>query len=30
MTTVMQHVKTNYETDLIKPIVEFAAALKTA
>ena len=29
MTAVMQHVKTNYETDLIKPIVEFAAELKT-
>ena len=24
---VMQHVKTNYDTDLIRPIVEFAAGL---
>ena len=30
MTAVMQHVRTNYETDLIKPIVEFAASLKAA
>jgi alanyl-tRNA synthetase len=29
MTTVMQHVKTNYETDLLKPIVEFTAGLAT-
>jgi alanyl-tRNA synthetase len=27
MTAVMQHVATNYETDLLKPLVEFAAAL---
>ena len=27
ITAVMQHVKTNYETDLIKPLVEFAAEL---
>ncbi len=27
MTAVMQGVKTNYDTDLIKPIVEFAASL---
>jgi len=27
ITAVMQHVKTNYDTDLIKPIVEFAAGL---
>ena len=27
ITAVMQHVKTNYETDLIKPIVEFTATL---
>ncbi len=27
MTAVMQHVKTNYETDLIKPLVDFAASL---
>jgi len=27
ITAVMQHVKTNYETDLIRPIVDFAAAL---
>jgi alanyl-tRNA synthetase len=27
MTAVMQGVKTNYETDMIKPIVEFTAAL---
>lgn len=27
MTAVMQHVKTNYDTDLIRPIVEFAASL---
>jgi alanyl-tRNA synthetase len=27
MTAVMQQVKTNYETDLMSPIVEFAAAL---
>jgi alanyl-tRNA synthetase len=27
MTTVMQHVKTNYQTDLLKPIVEFTAEL---
>ena len=27
MTTVMQKVKTNYETDLLKPIVEFTAEL---
>jgi alanyl-tRNA synthetase len=30
MTTVMQHVKTNYETDLLKPIVEFTAGLARA
>ena len=30
MTAVMQHVKTNYETDIIQPIVEFAASLKAA
>ena len=29
MTAVMQHVETNYETDLIAPIVEFAASLRT-
>ena len=29
MTAVMQGVKTNYETDLMGPIVEFAAALRT-
>jgi len=29
MTAVMQGVKTNYDTDLIKPIVEFAASLGT-
>ena len=29
ITAVMQHVKTNYDTDLIKPIVEFAAGLGT-
>lgn len=28
MAAVMQHVKTNYETDLMKPLVEFAAGLK--
>ena len=27
MTAVMQHAKTNYETDLIKPLVDFAASL---
>ena len=27
ITAVMQHVKTNYETDLIRPIVEFTAEL---
>lgn len=27
MTAVMQHVKTNYDTDLIKPLVEFTASL---
>ena len=27
MTTVMQNVKSNYETDLLKPIVEFTAGL---
>ena len=27
MTTVMQHVKTNYETDLLRPIVDFTAEL---
>ena len=27
ITAVMQHVKTNYDTDLIRPIVEFAASL---
>ncbi len=27
MTTVMQNVKTNYETDLLKPLVEFTASL---
>jgi len=27
MTAVMQRVKTNYETDLLRPIVEFAAGL---
>jgi alanyl-tRNA synthetase len=27
MTAVMQHVKTNYETDLIRPLVEYAAGL---
>ena len=27
ITAVMQHVKTNYETDLIKPIVEFTAEM---
>jgi alanyl-tRNA synthetase len=27
ITAVMQHVKTNYETDLIKPLVEFTAGL---
>jgi alanyl-tRNA synthetase len=27
MTAVMQSVKTNYDTDLIRPIVEFTAAL---
>jgi len=30
MTAVMQHVKTNYETDLLKPIVEFTARLGDA
>ncbi len=30
ITAVMQHVKTNYDTDLIRPIVEFAASLSTA
>jgi alanyl-tRNA synthetase len=29
MTAVMQGVKTNYETDLIRPIVEFAAEIRT-
>ena len=29
MTAVMQHVETNYETDLFAPIVEFAASLRT-
>jgi len=28
ITAVMQNVKTNYDTDLIRPIVEFAASLK--
>ena len=27
ITAVMQNVKTNYDTDLIRPIVEFAASL---
>ena len=27
MTAVMQHVKTNYETDLLRPLVEFTAEL---
>ena len=27
MTAVMQHVKTNYDTDLVRPIVEYAAQL---
>jgi alanyl-tRNA synthetase len=27
MTVVMQNVKTNYETDLLEPIVEFTAEL---
>jgi alanyl-tRNA synthetase len=27
ITAVIQHVKTNYETDLIKPLVEFTAEL---
>jgi len=27
MTAVMQHVKTNYDTDLIRPLVEFTAEL---
>jgi hypothetical protein len=26
---VMQNVKTNYETDLLKPIVEFTASLRS-
>ena len=30
MTAVMQHVKTNYETDLIRPLVEFTANLTNA
>ena len=30
ITAVMQHVKTNYETDLIRPLVEFAAELNAA
>jgi alanyl-tRNA synthetase len=30
MTAVMQHVRTNYDTDLIRPLVEFAAELATA
>jgi len=30
ITAVMQHVKTNYETDLIKPLVDFAAELNAA
>ena len=30
ITAVMQHVKTNYDTDLIRPLVEFAAGLNTA
>ena len=30
ITAVMQNVKTNYDTDLIKPIVEFAAGLAKA
>ncbi len=29
MTAVMQHVKTNYETDLLKPLVEYTASLAT-
>ena len=29
ITAVMQHVKTNYDTDLIRPIIEFAASLRT-
>ena len=27
MTAVMQHVKTNYETDMIRPLVEYTAQL---
>jgi alanyl-tRNA synthetase len=27
MTAVMQHVATNYETDLLRPLVDFAAGL---
>ena len=30
ITAVMQHVKSNYDTDLIRPIVEFAAGLSAA
>jgi alanyl-tRNA synthetase len=29
ITTVMQHARTNYETDLLRPIVEFTASLGT-
>jgi len=29
MALIMQHAKTNYETDLLKPIVEFTAELST-
>ena len=27
MTAVMQHVETNYETDLLRPLVDFTASL---
>jgi alanyl-tRNA synthetase len=27
MTAVMQHVPTNYDTDIVRPVVEFAAQL---
>ena len=30
MTAVMQHVPTNYDTDIVRPVVEFAASLSTA
>jgi alanyl-tRNA synthetase len=30
MAAVMQHVKTNYDTDLVRPLVEFAASLSQA